>query len=81
MSYNSRYTGKEVDDALDLAKTALQEHQTLKTINGQSILGSGNITIEGGSGGGGGSVDPELLEAYIPMSRDFNDDFNNSFAR
>lgn len=70
-----------MEDALDLAMTALQEHQTLKTINGQSILGRGNITIEGGSGGGGGSIDPELLEAYIPMSRDFNDDFNDSFAR
>lgn len=30
--------------------TALQEHQPLKTINGQSIVGSGNITIEGGTG-------------------------------
>jgi hypothetical protein len=27
----------------------------IKTINGQSLLGSGNITIEGGSGGGGSS--------------------------
>lgn len=32
--------------------TALQEHQPLKTINGQSIIGSGNITIEGGSSSG-----------------------------
>lgn len=31
--------------------TALQEHQPLKTINGESIVGSGNITIEGGGGG------------------------------
>lgn len=31
--------------------TALQEHQSLKTINGESIVGSGNITIEGGGGG------------------------------
>ena len=71
MSYNSKYKGAEVDAALDLAKTALQEHQDLsgyqpklvsgtniKTVNGESILGSGNITISGGSGGsssGGGS--------------------------
>lgn len=34
-----------------------------------------------GSGGGGGSIDPELLEGYMPMSRDFSDDFNNDFAR
>ena len=26
-------------------------------------------------------IDPELLEAYMPMSRDFNDSFNDSFAR
>lgn len=31
--------------------------------------------------GGGGSVDPELLEGFIPLSRDFSDDFNNDFAR
>ena len=31
--------------------TALQEHQPLKTINGESIVGSGNIAIEGGGGG------------------------------
>lgn len=30
--------------------TALQEHQILKTINGQSLIGEGNITIVGGSG-------------------------------
>lgn len=47
--------------------TVLTQHQDLsgkqdklvsgtniKTINGKSLLGSGNITIEGGSGGGGG---------------------------
>lgn len=61
MSYNSKYTGAEVDAALDLAKSALQEHQdisgkqdtlvsgtNIKTINGESILGDGDITIEGG---------------------------------
>lgn len=32
-------------------------------------------------GGGGGSIDPELLEGFIPMTRDFSDDFNNDFAR
>ena len=34
--------------------TAIQEHQQLKTINGESIVGSGNITIQGGSGGSSG---------------------------
>lgn len=33
-------------------KGYLTEHQPLKTINNQSIIGTGNITISGGSGGG-----------------------------
>lgn len=43
--------------------------ENIKTINGESILGSGNIVIEGGSGGSGGSgsyTEAELLsEPYI----------------
>lgn len=31
-------------------KGYLTEHQTLKTVNGESLIGEGNITIEGGSG-------------------------------
>lgn len=31
--------------------------------------------------GGGGSIDPELLEGYLPMMREFSDDFNNDFSR
>lgn len=30
---------------------------------------------------GGSSIDPELLEGYVSLSRDFSDDFNNDFAR
>ena len=47
MSYNSKNTGAEVEKALDLARTALQEDQ-LKTVNGQSIIGEGNIEIKTG---------------------------------
>lgn len=36
--------------------TVITAHQTLKTINGESIVGSGDITIEG-SGGSGGEED------------------------
>lgn len=32
------------------AKGYITEHQSLKTINGESLIGEGNITIEGGSG-------------------------------
>ena len=30
---------------------------------------------------GGGSIDPALLEGYMPMMREFSDDFNNDFSR
>ena len=50
----------------------------IKTINGESILGSGDIEI---ISSGGGNIDPELLEGYIPLLREFSDDFNNDFTR
>lgn len=45
MSYKSKFTGLEVEDAIGKARTALQKHQDLKTINGQSIVGTGDIEI------------------------------------
>ena len=45
--------------------TALQEHQSLKTINGQSIVGSGDITIEGG--GSGEAVNTRIIRTLIPV--------------
>lgn len=43
---------------------------------------SGWERVDGQGGtGGGGNIDPELLEGFIPLSRDFSDDFNNDFAR
>jgi hypothetical protein len=38
------------------AQPALVSGTTIKTLNGASLLGSGNITVEGGAGGGGGST-------------------------
>lgn len=43
-----------------LGATALQTHQSLKTINGETITGTGNITIESG----GGSL-PEVTIAEV----------------
>lgn len=54
---------------------ALVSGLNIKTINGQSVLGEGDIEISGGG------IDEEILEGYIPISRDFSDDFNNDFAR
>lgn len=39
------------------------------------------FNLSGEGSGEGGSIDPELLEGFIPLSRDFSDDFNNDFAR
>ena len=43
-----------IREGAEKGATALQEHQQLKTINGESIVGSGNIVIESGSGGSSG---------------------------
>lgn len=63
MAYNSKYTGEQVEELLDKAakipsRTSdlvndsgfLTEHQKLKTINGNSLVGEGDIAIEGGGG-------------------------------
>ena len=31
--------------------------------------------------GNGVTIAPELIEGFIPLRRDFSDDFNNDFAR
>ena len=59
------YTKTETDNAITAATSTKQDTvvsgTNIKTINNQSILGEGNITIEGGSGGGGSiTIDPSL---------------------
>lgn len=73
-THGKLYDGSTID--VDSLQEKLVSGENIKTINGESILGNGNITIEGGS-----NIDPELLEGFIPLSRDFSDDFNNDFAR
>ena len=46
---------KSGDTTIDLG-TVLTSHQSLKTINNESIVGTGNITISGGSSSGLPSV-------------------------
>lgn len=58
--YQSNYTGSQIDTGIALANTAIQDISgkqdtlvsgtTIKTINNESLLGEGNITISGGSG-------------------------------
>lgn len=49
----------------------------------QSIVDSEGRSLEeilANLGDGGGSIDPEMIEGFVPLSRDFSDDFNNDFA-
>ena len=41
----------DIQTSLGKADSALQEHQQLKTVNGESLVGEGDITIEGGGSG------------------------------
>lgn len=42
---------RELDNALDSKQDTLVSGVDIKTINGETLLGSGNITIQGGGGG------------------------------
>lgn len=58
MAYKSKFTGKQIDDYLDNItnkQDQLKSGMNIKTINGESILGSGNIVISGGGGSSSGS--------------------------
>lgn len=86
MSYNSKYTGAQVEEFLDQIEnkqneiedletirsgaakgaTAIQE---VKTINGQSIVGSGDITIEGGGGGDTSSIEKVTAAALNDLNK------------
>lgn len=58
MSYNSKHKSREIEAILDSVggkQDKLVSGTNIKTINGESILGSGNISISGGSSGGSGA--------------------------
>jgi hypothetical protein len=79
-SYTERYrgtvTGVKINGStkspssgvVDLG-TVITAHQILKTINGQSIVGSGNIEISGGGGGtsGGSKEFVEIEPKFSPV--------------
>ena len=58
----SAETQTQINNSLSGKQDTLISGTNIKTINNQSILGSGNITIQGGSGGGGETV-VELTKA------------------
>jgi len=49
--------GQAVADAIATKQNVLVSGSNIKTINGQSIVGAGNLIIEGGGGGGIGAID------------------------
>lgn len=68
---------------LEKKQDRLVSGENIKTINGMTLLGKGNILIPiysppGMPDTGAPSQD---VEGFIPLSRDFSDDFNNDFAR
>ena len=62
---------KVVYEALQGKQDTLVDGVTIKTVNGQSILGEGNLEIQGG-GGTGGSVDSESEEVIAAAFNDMN---------
>lgn len=63
------YTKTETDNAITAATSIKQDTlvsgTNIKTINGETLLGEGNITIEGGSGGGMTEDDELLLSTAL----------------
>lgn len=58
MSYNSKYKSSKIEEILDSVEgkqDKLVSGTNIKTINGTSLLGSGDIVISGGGGSSSGS--------------------------
>lgn len=76
-SYSKPSTGIPKSDLASAVQTSLGKAdsaiQSVKTINGQSIVGSGDITIEGGG------IDPKIATLQIP-SNAWNAQYNNMMA-
>lgn len=58
------YTKSEIDTALNSKQNNLVSGTNIKTINNNSLLGSGNITIQGGGGGASNIFDLDLSSTY-----------------
>ena len=56
--------GVSVADLLDRKQPTLVSGVNIKTINGKTLLGEGDLVIEGGSGDGSASVETRVLYAY-----------------
>ena len=70
------YTSAQTDTAIDNATSGKQDTlvsgTNIKTINNQSLLGSGNIQIQGGSGGGSNII--EITQAEYDALTAYTED-------
>ena len=57
--------GVSVADLLDRKQPTLVSGVNIKTINGKTLLGEGDLVIEGGSGDGSASVETRVLYVYL----------------
>lgn len=77
------YTKTETDNAITAATSTKQDTlvsgTNIKTINNQSILGEGNITIEGGSGGESCTIDSTTI--FYTFSRRYSNNALDMRAR
>lgn len=83
---NMNHIEQGIKDLDDGKQEKLVSGTNLKTINGQSLLGSGDITVEGGSGGEGtsydlkasdygvvvGTVDMDAMNALLVVAKEAN---------
>lgn len=69
----------DVCNAFELVSYSCQEINE----NGIVVFDVVNLASDVAFGGGasGGSLDISILEGYMPMMREFSDDFNNDFTR
>lgn len=80
-------TRKPLEGELNELKGQVKDTVKSVKLNGSIKHPNDNGLVDLGiiSGGSGEGVDDELLmellDNYIPLSRDFNDDFNDDFAR
>lgn len=69
-----------IEQQIAIKQDILVSGRTIKTINGQSILGEGNIAIQGG-GGGGGEVPADVMDIINSLyTANFSADFNSDFT-
>ena len=70
--YTSAQTDTAIDNAVSGKQDTLVSGVNIKTINNESLLGSGNIVIQGGSGGGSNII--ELTQAEYDALTAYTED-------